>query len=214
MVRSLREHRPDLTTLTDAALLARARSMAPLLQQTFENAMRVSSMASLGPGALGAVCEALGDPTLSIRLLAGIEVDSGSTVARDVGTRPPRCRLRRGRGGVRCRPRPGARHPAGIGLGRGPRLPRSLRHVPVRARRPRSERVRPVLDLVGGPSPHRPRGDRPHAPVRRVAGAGQPHQRVGRRARSDRRRDPRQGRRRSRDRRDCSRRRSSPPRCS
>jgi phosphohistidine swiveling domain-containing protein len=78
MVRSLREHRPDLSTLTDAALLARARSMAPLLQQTFENAMRVSSMASLGPGALGAVCEALGDPSLSIRLLAGIEVDSGA----------------------------------------------------------------------------------------------------------------------------------------
>ena len=78
MVRSLREHRPDLTTLTDSALLARGRSMVPLLQQTFENAMRVSSLASLGPGALGAVCEALGDPTLSIRLLAGIEVDSGA----------------------------------------------------------------------------------------------------------------------------------------
>lgn len=78
MVRSLREHRPDLSALTDAALLARARSMAPLLQQTFENAMRVSSLASLGPGALGAVCEAVGDPTLSIRLLAGIEVDSGA----------------------------------------------------------------------------------------------------------------------------------------
>ena len=78
LVRSLREHRPDLSTLTDAALLARARSMAPFLQQTFENAMRVSSMAPNGPGALGAVCEALGDPTLSIRLLAGIEVDSGA----------------------------------------------------------------------------------------------------------------------------------------
>jgi phosphohistidine swiveling domain-containing protein len=78
LARSLREHRPDLTSLTDSALLARARSMAPLLQQTFENAMRVSSLASLGPGALGAVCEAIGDPTLSIRLLAGIEVDSGA----------------------------------------------------------------------------------------------------------------------------------------
>ena len=78
LVRSLREHRPDLATLTDAALLARARSMAPILQQTFENAMRVSSMAPNGPGALGAVCEAIGDPTLSIRLLAGIEVDSGA----------------------------------------------------------------------------------------------------------------------------------------
>ena len=78
LVRSLREQRPDLSTLTDSALLARARSMAPLLQQTFENSMRVSSLASLGPGALGAVCEAVGDPTLSIRLLAGIEVDSGA----------------------------------------------------------------------------------------------------------------------------------------
>ena len=78
MVRSLRAQRPDLSTLTDSALLARARSMAPLLQQTFENAMRVSALASLGPGALGAVCEAVGDPTLSIRLLAGIEVDSGA----------------------------------------------------------------------------------------------------------------------------------------
>ncbi len=78
MARSQREHRPDLGALTDAALIARARSMAPLLQQTFENAMRVSSLSGLGPGALGAVCEALGDPTLAIRLLAGIEVDSGA----------------------------------------------------------------------------------------------------------------------------------------
>jgi len=78
LVRSLREQRPDLSTLTDAALIARARSMVPILQQTFENAMRVSSMAPNGPGALGAVCDALGDPTLSIRLLAGIEVDSGA----------------------------------------------------------------------------------------------------------------------------------------
>jgi rifampicin phosphotransferase len=78
LARDQRMQRPDLTTLTDAALLARARSMVPLLQQTFENAMRVSSLASLGPGALGAVCEGLGDPSLSIRLLAGIEVDSGA----------------------------------------------------------------------------------------------------------------------------------------
>jgi phosphohistidine swiveling domain-containing protein len=78
MVRAQRAQRPDLAALTDAALLARARSMVPLLQRTFENAMRVSSLASLGPGALGAVCEGLGDPSLSIRLLAGIEVDSGA----------------------------------------------------------------------------------------------------------------------------------------
>lgn len=71
-----RRSRPELSTLTDAALLARAHAMVPLLQQTFENAMIVSSMASLGPGALGAICDALGDASMSIQLLAGVEVDS------------------------------------------------------------------------------------------------------------------------------------------
>jgi len=78
MAREQRANRPDLATLTDSALLARARSMVPLLQRTFENAMIVSSLASLGPGALAAVCEGIGDPSLSIRLLAGIEVDSAA----------------------------------------------------------------------------------------------------------------------------------------
>lgn len=76
MARQARATRPTLDALTDAALLARAHSMVPLLQQTFENAMIVSSMASLGPGALSAICEALGDASLSIQLLAGVEVDS------------------------------------------------------------------------------------------------------------------------------------------
>ena len=74
----LRANRPNLSALTDAALIAHARSMVPFVQQTFENAMRVSTLSSLGPGALGAICEAIGDPTASIRLLAGIEVDSAA----------------------------------------------------------------------------------------------------------------------------------------
>ena len=78
LARAQREQRPDLHSITDAALLARARSMVPLVQQTFENAMRISSLASLGPGALDAVCEGLGDKSMSIRLLAGIEVDSAA----------------------------------------------------------------------------------------------------------------------------------------
>ncbi len=78
MARAQRTNRPDLATMTDSALLARARSMVPLLQRSFENAMIVSSLASLGPGALAAVCEGIGDPSLSIRLLAGIEVDSAA----------------------------------------------------------------------------------------------------------------------------------------
>ena len=76
--RCLREQRPNLADLTDAALVARARGMVPYVQQTFENAMRVSSLSALGPGALAAICEGLGDPTQSIRLLAGIEVDSAT----------------------------------------------------------------------------------------------------------------------------------------
>ncbi|HWC67893.1 MAG TPA: PEP-utilizing enzyme [Acidimicrobiales bacterium] len=78
MARAQREHRPDLRALTDAALIARARSMVPLVQQTFENGMRISTLASLGPGALTAICVGLGDSTLAIRLLAGIEVDSAA----------------------------------------------------------------------------------------------------------------------------------------
>ena len=57
----LRATRPNLAELTDAALIARARSVVPFVQQTFENAMRVSTMSSLGPGALGAVCEGIGE---------------------------------------------------------------------------------------------------------------------------------------------------------
>lgn len=78
LARQLREERPDLAAATDAALLARARAMAPYVQQTFENAMIVSSLSALGTGALGAICEELGDPTMVIRLLAGIEVDSAA----------------------------------------------------------------------------------------------------------------------------------------
>lgn len=72
----LRDTRPDLGTLTDAALIDRAKAMLPWVQQTFENAMRSSTMSSLGPGALGAICEAIGKPERAIQLLAGIDVDS------------------------------------------------------------------------------------------------------------------------------------------
>ncbi len=78
LAQSLRENRPNLGELTDAALIARARSMVPYVQQTFENAMRISSLSPLGTGALAAICEGLGDATLSIRLLAGIDVDSAA----------------------------------------------------------------------------------------------------------------------------------------
>jgi phosphohistidine swiveling domain-containing protein len=75
---ALREGRPDLAQLSDSALHARARAMMPYVQQNFESAMVVSSLSALGTGALAAICEGLGDPTMGIRLLAGIEVDSAA----------------------------------------------------------------------------------------------------------------------------------------
>ena len=76
--RQQREQRPDLSTLTDAALIARARAMVPYVQQTFENAMRISSLSSLGTGAIMAICAAVGRPDDAVKLLAGIEVDSAA----------------------------------------------------------------------------------------------------------------------------------------
>ena len=78
LARTLRDTRPDLGALTDSALHARARAMMPFVAQTFENAMIVSALASLGTGALGAISDEIGDPTLAIRLLAGIQVDSAA----------------------------------------------------------------------------------------------------------------------------------------
>jgi rifampicin phosphotransferase len=72
----LREERPDLASAGDGALLARVRSLRPYLQQMFETSIWASLGASVGPGALGAITEGLGDPSLTIRLLGGIEVDS------------------------------------------------------------------------------------------------------------------------------------------
>jgi len=74
----LRDQRPHLAGLTDAALISRAKEMLPVVQRLFENAMRVSSLASMGPGALAAICEGIGEPQLGIKLLAGIDVDSAA----------------------------------------------------------------------------------------------------------------------------------------
>lgn len=74
-----RAERPDLATLPDAALVARARSLQPYVQQMFEHHVWTSLGASLGPGAIGAITAALGDPTAAVRLVAGIgDVDSAA----------------------------------------------------------------------------------------------------------------------------------------
>ncbi len=77
MAEKIRAERPDLASQHESVLLARARSLVPYLQQMFETSIWSSLGASVGPGALAAICAAIGEPTFHIGLLGGIEVDSG-----------------------------------------------------------------------------------------------------------------------------------------
>ncbi len=73
----LRADRPDLRSLSDADLVARARSLQPLLAKLFETHTITSSGSGVAPGILAAVGAAIGDPSIAMKLVAGIgEVDS------------------------------------------------------------------------------------------------------------------------------------------
>ncbi len=74
---AFRAGRPDLTTRTDAELVARARSTQAPLAKLFETHTVTSSSSGVAPGILFAVGEAIGDPTVPMKLVAGIgDVDS------------------------------------------------------------------------------------------------------------------------------------------
>jgi phosphohistidine swiveling domain-containing protein len=74
---ALRADRPDLTTLSDAALVAYARRTQPLLQKLFESHTVTSSSSGIAPGILFAVGQAIGDASIPMKLLAGLgDVDS------------------------------------------------------------------------------------------------------------------------------------------
>ena len=76
MADTARATRPDFSRLDNFELMNRARSMVPLLRQAMMTGMISSTLSSIGTGVLGAITEALGDPSMSVRLLAGIEADS------------------------------------------------------------------------------------------------------------------------------------------
>jgi pyruvate,water dikinase len=74
---SFRAARPDLDSLTPAELVAYARSTQPHLVKLFEEHTVTSSSSGIAPGILFAVGQAIGDPTVPMRLIAGIgDVDS------------------------------------------------------------------------------------------------------------------------------------------
>ena len=74
--KALRDSRPDLTTLTDAQLIARARTIQRHLVAMFAQHAVASLGASVGPGVIAAVVAEI-DPTVVTTLLGGIgDVDS------------------------------------------------------------------------------------------------------------------------------------------
>ncbi len=75
--RALRANRPDLASLSDAELVALARTHQPMLQKLFESHTVSSGSSGIAPGILFAVGQAIGDATIPMKLVAGIgEVDS------------------------------------------------------------------------------------------------------------------------------------------
>lgn len=75
--RALRQARPDLASASDVELLAYARRTQPMLRKLFESHTISSASSGIAPGILFAIGEAIGDPTIPMKLVAGIgEVDS------------------------------------------------------------------------------------------------------------------------------------------
>ena len=80
--RAARTSRPDLATLTDEQLVAHARSFVPTIRHLFRRHLAITAASSIGPGILGAVAAALGDPTLALTLITSVgEVDSAAPSA-------------------------------------------------------------------------------------------------------------------------------------
>ena len=76
---ALRASRPDLAALDNAALVAHIRSLLPGLRRLFAQHLYISYCALLPVGIIAGTCQALGDPTLAMRLVAGLgEVDSAA----------------------------------------------------------------------------------------------------------------------------------------
>lgn len=69
---ALRRSRPDLAAGSDAHLVSYARSTQPLLRKLFDSHTVASSSSGIAPGVLAAVGATIGDPTVAMKLVAGI----------------------------------------------------------------------------------------------------------------------------------------------
>ena len=75
----IRADRPDLASLTDDELVAHLRNLHPYIRDFTTNQMVSATSSGIPPGMLGAVAEAISDPTMPMRVLAGLgDVDSAA----------------------------------------------------------------------------------------------------------------------------------------
>ena len=98
--------RPDLTAMTDAELVARARWFVPELDNGFARHDYASLASTIGPSILAGLCASIGEPELQLELISGLgDVDSASpswglwSLSREANaSRGDHCALRRGPG--------------------------------------------------------------------------------------------------------------------
>ena len=75
----IRADRPDLASLTDDELVAHLRNLHPYIRDFTTNQMLAATSSGIPPGMLRAVAEAISDPTMPMRVLAGLgDVDSAA----------------------------------------------------------------------------------------------------------------------------------------
>lgn len=93
--RAFRDARPDLSALSDAALVARGRAAAPLVARVWNPYCQACFAASVGPAAVAGVVEAIGRGEAAMALIAALgNVESADTsfrmwdVARIVAASP------------------------------------------------------------------------------------------------------------------------------
>ena len=74
-----RADRPDYSAMSNAELLDDATSKIPTFRRMFEQHINQSASASIGPGIIAAVAEAVGDPTLTLKIIGSVGgVDSAA----------------------------------------------------------------------------------------------------------------------------------------
>lgn len=72
LARSTVAGRPDLAMSSNAELVARGRAMAPIIEQVWTAYCVVCLGASLGPGAVQAICAALGRADDAVKVMSGV----------------------------------------------------------------------------------------------------------------------------------------------